>query len=72
MIQIQIRNSKDGQFFVRYIGRNGKILASTETLKTHANAIKNIIAMSAIFRVDSKQPIKIKDFTIKPAKEIVI
>ena len=72
MTQIQIRNSKDGQFFVRYIGRNGKILSSTETLKTHKNALKNIIAMSAIFRVDSKQPIKIKDYTIKPAKEIVI
>mgnify|MGYP006380457113 CR=1 FL=1 len=69
---IEIHNSKNGQFFVRYKGKNGKILSSSETLKTKSNCIKNIIATSGIFRFPSNEVLRIKDFTGEKMKIIVI
>lgn len=68
---IEIHNSKNGQFFVRYKAKNGKILSSSETLKTKANCIKNIIATSGIFRYGN-YPLEIRDFTGEKMKIIVI
>lgn len=38
---IEIHDSVYGQYFVRITSSNGKILASSETIKRKANAIKN-------------------------------
>lgn len=69
---IEIHNSKNGQFFVRYRARNGRKLLHSETLKTKANCIKNIIATSGIFRFPSNEVLRIKDFTGEKIKIIVI
>ncbi len=45
-MKVEIHRNKKGEFWVRYIGKNGKILANSETLKTKASARKNIYAMA--------------------------
>jgi hypothetical protein len=74
MIKINKSTSKhtDGQFYVTYVGRNGKTLSVTETFKTKASVLKNIRAMAGLFYVDSKMVVKIQDLTGKKAKEIAI
>ena len=61
-----------GQFYVTYVGRNGKTLSVTETFKTKASAIKNIRAMAGLFFVDSKTVVKVQDCTGKKVKEIAL
>jgi uncharacterized protein YegP (UPF0339 family) len=69
---IEIHKSHDNQLFVRYKGNNGEILASSETVKSKASAKKNILAMAGLFRVDSKEPIKVIDYSVCTPKEIVL
>ncbi len=74
MIQINKSTSKhtEGQFYVTYVGRNGKTLSVTETFKTKASAIKNIRAMAGLFFVDSKTVLLVQDCTGKTQKEIAL
>lgn len=74
MIKINKSTSKhtDGQFYVTYVGRNGKTLSVTETFKTKASVLKNIRAMAGLFYVDSKMVVKIQDLSGKKVKEIAI
>lgn len=74
MIKINKSTGKHtlGQFFVTYVGRNGKTLSVTEIFKTKAFALKNIRAMSGLFYVDSKTVVKIQDCTGKKVKEIAL
>jgi uncharacterized protein YegP (UPF0339 family) len=48
-MKVEIHRNKKGEFWVRYVGKNGKILANSETLKTKASARKNIYAMAKLF-----------------------
>ena len=69
---IKIQKSIDGQFYVTYHGKNNQVLAVSETLKSKQSAIKNIKAVAGVFRVDSKDVIKVMDYTGKKEKEIVL
>ena len=71
MIKINKSTGKHtlGQFFVTYVGRNGKTLSVTETFKTKASALKNIRAMAGLFFVDSKTVVKKKERNRKKGKE---
>ncbi len=69
---IKIHKAKNGQFYVTYHAKNNEILAQSELLKTKISAKKNIKAMAGVFRVDSKEPIKILDCTRCKIKEIVL
>ena len=44
----EILRSEDGQYYVCYKAKNGKVVAVSETLKTKNNALKNIAAMQVI------------------------
>jgi hypothetical protein len=47
---IQIHDSKKkGEYFVRLVAKNGKILSNSETLTSKANVLKNIIAQDKCF-----------------------
>ena len=57
--------SKKAPFRVRYIGKNGEVLAVSECLNTRHNAKKNILALMNLF--DSEQ-VYVYDRTSKPDK----
>lgn len=74
MIKIQksVAKKTNGEFFVTYVGKNGQPLSVTETFKTKQSALKNIRAMAGLFRVDSKEVIRVMDLSGKKPKEIVL
>lgn len=74
MIKIQKSTAKKtlGQFYVTMYGKNGEPLNHSECLKTKVSAIKNIKAVAGVFRIDSKEVIKVIDCTGKVEKEIVL
>lgn len=74
MIKIHKSTAKKtlGQFYVTYHGKNNQVLSVTETLKSKQSAIKNIKAMAGLFRVDSKEVVKVIDCTGKVEKEIAL
>jgi hypothetical protein len=52
---IQIHDSKKkGEYFVRLVAKNGKILSNSETLTSKANVNKNIIAQDKCFDASGK------------------
>jgi hypothetical protein len=53
---IQIHDSKKkGEYFVRLVAKNGKILSNSETLTSKANVLKNILAQDKCFSSDGSE-----------------
>lgn len=46
---IRVHESKDGQFYVTLVARNGQVLTTSETLKTLKSVRKNIKAQIRAF-----------------------
>lgn len=69
--KIEIVDSRGGKFRVRYIGRNGEILAVSEPLETRKNCQKNIDAMSNCLNEWFNSNIEIQDKTKKTGKASV-
>ena len=63
--KIEIVDSKGGKFRVRYVGKNGEVLAVSEPLETKKNCDKNILAMSKIFLGSVADGVEIHDKTKK-------
>lgn len=61
-----------GQFYITYSGKNNKVLSVSETVKSKGSAIKNIRAMAGLFRVDSKEVVRVIDCSGDVEKEIVL
>lgn len=61
-VQILKSKSKKNPFRVKYIGKNGETLATSETLATRLNAKKNILAMMSLFPTGS---VVVYDYTRK-------
>jgi uncharacterized protein YegP (UPF0339 family) len=65
---IQIRKTKNGQFFVRAVGRNGEVIHNSESLKKKDSAWKNIRA-AAIMYGSGDNPFEVRDMTAKKPDE---
>ncbi len=63
--KIEIVDSKGGKFRVRYVGKNGEVLAVSEPLETRKNCQKNIDAMDRVFAFYALELIKGEDKTKK-------
>jgi uncharacterized protein YegP (UPF0339 family) len=66
--KIEIVDSRGEKFRVRYIGKNGEILAVSEPLETKKNCNVNIKAMSNCLIDWSVSNIEIQDKTKKKGK----
>lgn len=66
--KIEIVDSQGGKFRVKYIGKNGEILAVSEPLETRKNCSVNIQAMSKLMAAYALTDIEIQDKTKKRVK----
>ena len=63
--KIEIVDSKGGKFRVRYVGKNGEVLAVSEPLETRKNCKKNVDAMDHALALYAHGQNKIEDKTKK-------
>ena len=69
---IKINRSRDNQFYLTYVAKNGETLLVSKLLKRKQSAFVNIRALCGILRIDSTQVIEILDCTFKKPKTVVI